>query len=277
MSKMVLPFNAKGKNMKILVTTIAAMAIAGAANAADVGAELGADVTKDVAGNYVVTPSVDLTFGHKTEGATAFGELGVVADNGDLVVDSWHIGLALGATSVKFGDQDDLFDIGGLEVVGGDTLVTPDDDHESVIVTHGAFAGLVGFTDITADVGEIENVQLSYAKDYGKIDVLAAVDYNLNSEDTIVAVATGVDVNEAAYANLAVTYADAFAYEAVGSYALNDTLKASAFINGDEDEFAQNIGTGVVFAKDGLEAYAEVGYNLDSEEVTPALGVSLSF
>jgi hypothetical protein len=263
--------------MKLLLTTVAAIAFAGTAFAADISTEIGADVTKNVAGDYIVTPSVDLSFGHKAEGATAFGAVGVVSDNGDLVIDTWNLGLAFGGTSVSFGDQEDLFSFGGLEVVGGDTLADVADDHESIIVEHNVFSGLIGFTDIGTDVSDIENVQLAYASDYGKIDVNAALDYNLDTEDTTVAVATGVDVNEALYANVTVTYADAVAYEALGAYTVNESVKVRGYINGDEDDFAQNLGAGVVYGKDGLEAYAEVGYNVDAKEVTPALGVSFSF
>lgn len=263
--------------MKLLLTTVAAIAFAGAAFAADFGGEVGAEFTKNNAGDFIATPTVEMSFGHKVAGATAFGAVGVEADNSDLVVDSWHVGVAFGGTSVSFGDQEDLFSFGGLEVVGGDTLADPADDHESIIVEHNVFSGLIGFTDIGTDISEIENVQLGYASDYGKIDVNAALDYNLNTEDTTVAVATGVDVSEALYANVTVTYADAFAYEAMGTYSATDALDVSAFINGDEDDMAQNIGAGVVYTKDSLSAFAEVGYNLDTEETTPALGVSFSF
>lgn len=263
--------------MKLLLTTVAAVAFAGAAFAADVSGSVGADFSKNNAGDFIATPTVELSFGHKAAGATAFGAVGVEADNGDLVVDSWHVGVAVGGSSVSFGDQGDLFSFGGLEAVGGDTLADPADDHESIIVEHTVFSGLIGFTDIGTDISEIENLQLGYASDYGKIDVAAALDYNLNTEDTTVAVATGVDVSEALYANLTVTYADAFAYEALGAYTVSESIKVSGYINGDEDDFAQNIGAGVLYGKDGLEAYAEVGYDIDAEEVTPALGVSFSF
>jgi hypothetical protein len=56
-----------------------------------------------------------------------------------------------------------------------------------------------------------------------------------------------------------------------------DALDVSAFVNGDADDMAQNIGAGVVYTKDSLSAFAEVGYNLDAKETTPALGVSFSF
>lgn len=266
--------------MKLLLTTVAAVAFAGAAFAADFSGEVGADVTRNVAGDYVATPTIELSFGHKADGATAFGGVGVEADNGDLVVDSWHVGVAFGGTSLSFGDQGDLFDFGGLEVVGGDTLADPADDHESLIVGHGAFSALVGFTDIGADMGDVENVQLAYDKDYGVVVVSAAVDYNLNTEAYILAVAADSNVTETVNLGTTLTYDDAaslLAYEAVGTYDGFEAVAISAFVNGDETDMAQNIGAGVVYTKDSLSAYAEVGYNLDTKEATPAVGVAFSF
>lgn len=263
--------------MKLLLTTVAVIAFTGAAFAADFGGSVGADITENSVGDFIATPSVELSFGNKAEGGTAFGSVGVEADGGNVVVDSWNVGVAFSGTSVSFGDQGDLFSFGGLEVVGGDTLASPSDDHESIIVEYNEFSGLIGFTDISNDISDIENIQLGYANDYGKIDVNAALDYNLDTEDTTVAVATGVDVSEALYANLTVTYADSLAYEALGSYTVDEAFKVNAYINGDEDELAQNIGAGVIYGNDGFKAYAEVGYNLNTEELTPAFGVGLSF
>ena len=266
--------------MKLLLTTVAAIAFAGAAFAADFGGTVGAEVTKNVAGDFVATPTVELSFGHKAKGATAFGAVGVEADGSDLTVDSWHVGVAFGGTSVSFGDQGDLFGFGGLEVVGGDTLADPADDHESVIVGHGAVDVLVGLTDISANVGEIENVQVAYSKELGIVKVTSAVDYNLDTEAYILALAVDASVSEDISASATATYDDAaslVAYEAVGTYSALDVLAVSAFINGDADDMAQNIGAGVVYTKESLSAFAEVGYNLDTEAATPAIGVSFNF
>jgi len=280
MSKIFAIDTQKGKNMKLLLTTVAAVAFAGTAFAADLGGEVGAEFTKNLAGDYVATPTIELSFGHKTEGATAFGGVGVEAVNGNLVVDSWYVGAGFGATSLSFGDQGDLFSFGGLEVVGGDTLADPADDHESLIVTHSALSALVGFTDISNDVGEVENVQLAYSKEFGVVDVASAVDYNLNTEAYILAVAVDANVSDAFGAGVTVTYDDAasiVAYEAIGTYNTLDVLAVSAFVNGNDADMAQNIGAGVVYTKNSLSAFAEVGYNLDTEETTPAMGVSFSF
>jgi hypothetical protein len=259
---------------------VIAVFAAGSASAADLAGEVGTELTKNNLGNYVATPTIELSFGHKLEGATAFGGVDVEAVNSDIVVDGWHVGVAFGGTSVSFGDQGDLFSFGGLEVVGGDTLADPADDHESVIVGHGALDVLVGLTDIGADVGDIENVQLAYAKELGVVGVTGAVDYNLDTEAYILAVAVDYGVTDAIGAGVTATYDDAnsvVAYEAMGTYGASDALVVSAFVNGDDADMAQNLGAGVVYTKEKLSAFAEVGYNLDAEEITPAVGVSFNF
>lgn len=264
----------------VFMATVAALFVAGAATAADLSGAVGTEVTKNNAGDYVATPTVELSFGHKAEGATAFGSIGVEAANSNLVIDSWHVGVAFGGTSLSFGDQGDLFDFGGLEVVGGDTLAAPADDHESLIVGHGNVSALVGFTDIGADMGDVENVQLAYATKLSVANVAGAVDYNFDTKAYVLAVAVDADVTDAINAGVTVSYDDAASvvgYEAVGRYAALDALAVSAFINGDDADMAQNIGTGVVYTKDSLSAFAEVGYNLDTKETTPAIGVSFNF
>jgi hypothetical protein len=270
----------------MLIATVSAAMLATSAAAADLAAEIGVDVTKNDLGNYIATPSVELSFGSKGEDATAFGGGKVIADDGVLVVDEWYLGVNFGATAVSFGDQGDLFDFGGLEVVGGaltntnGVLADPEFDNESVIVRHGDFAGLVGFANIGTDVGDIENVQLSYAHDYGTVNVIGAVDYKIDGGYYILAVAADSNVTEQVNLAATVTYDSAvsvLAYETVATYDYNESLSVAGFLNGDEDELAQNIGAGVVYTKDGLKAFAEVGYDLDTDEVAPAVGVSFSF
>lgn len=255
---------------KLFLTTVAVVAFAGTAYAADVAGEVTVDVAKD-AGNYVATPSVDLSFGAKGDAATMFAGVDVTVDSGDLVLDGWHIGTKFGATSVSFGDQGDLFSFGGLEVVGGETLASVSDDHESVIVKSGNIGVLVGFTDITADVGDIENVQLAYSGEAGAVKYNTTVDYNLDTEDFVVGAAAKTEIS-AVNAGLAVTYADAFAYEVTAGYKM-----ATVFVNGDEADALQNVGFGLAHTFNGANLYAEVGYNVDTEEATPAVGVSFAF
>jgi hypothetical protein len=263
-------------NFKTAALVSAFALFAGTAYAADVGAKVEVDVVETASGKFVATPSVELTFGSDDTSAV-FGGASVASVDEDLFVDEWFIGVNVGSTRVSLGDQGDLFDFGGLEAIGGETLASPADDHVSVIVTQGAFSGLIGFTDIESDLGEIENVQLSYAASVQTVDLIAAVDYNLNTEDFIVALDAATAVNDVFSVGGTLTYENIIAYEARGAYTVTATVVAAGFINGDENDWAQNVGAGLLYANDGLEAYAEVGYNLDSDEVTPAVGVSFSF
>ena len=49
------------------------------------------------------------------------------------------------------------------------------------------------------------------------------------------------------------------------------------YFDGDEDDALQNIGLGWKRDVNGLTLFAEGAYNLDSEEIKPAVGASFSF
>jgi hypothetical protein len=72
------------------------------------------------------------------------------------------------------------------------------------------------------------------------------------------------------------TYVDstsAVGYEVSAGYG-----DIQGFVNGDKDDGLQNIGGGVYKdMSNGLGFYAEAGYNIDAEEITPAAGVSFNF
>lgn len=257
---------------KLILTAATVFGMTGAVYAADFGGEISVDVERNSAGNYVATPGVDLSFGVKGPDATVFGGVDVTLSRSDsLVLDGWNIGTSFGATSVSFGDQGDLFSFGGLEVVGGDTLADVADDHESLIVKQGNFGALVGFTDITNDISDVENVQLSYAGAISTVKYNATVDYNVVTEDYVFGGAFATEMGKAKL-GLATTYGDLFAYEATVGY---DAV--TVFANGDEVDAMQNIGAGVNYSINNANVYAEVGYNLDTQEATPAFGVGLSF
>jgi hypothetical protein len=256
---------------KLILTTATVFGLSGAVYAADFGGEVSLDIERNSAGDFIATPGVDLSFGITGDAATVFGGVDVTAENGDMVLDGWNIGTSFGETSVSFGDQGDLFSFGGLEAVGGDTLADVADDHESLIVKQGNFGALVGFTDITNDASEVENLQLSYAGTINTVKYNATVDYNLTTEDYVVGGAFTTEMGKAKL-GLAATYGDLFAYEATVGF---DAV--TVFANGDEVDAMQNIGAGVSYDINGAALYAEVGYNLDTEELTPAIGVGLSF
>lgn len=249
--------------MRKFLTTATALLCANVAMA-DVTGSVDLDVTENASDNYIMTPTIKLGFGGGAgDVSVALKEVG-----GDITLDRYSVGTQVGTVGVSFGDQEDIFDLGaGLEVVGGTTLANPAESNENVQLSFGGVVAMVGFTDVTTDVTEVTNFQVATVIDAGIANVTSVIDYNKASEDfTYGLSATVSDID------LAVTYADDFAYEL--GYNL---LGVDAFLNGDEDNTVQNVGAGYVTVLNGAEVYAEVGYNVDSEETTPAVGLSFSF
>jgi hypothetical protein len=232
---------------------------------------IGFDLTENASGNIVADSVVEL-------GVTAplgFASVDVIEENGTAKLDGYSMGTTIAGVDVSIGKQGDVLgSFGGVtEVVGGATLANPASDHETIqIGTRGVLAS-VGFTDVTKDVSDIENVQVAYGMMLNGVAVVSGLDYNFNSEDvTLLTNATttvqGVPVG------LTATYADHFAYELDASM-----FGVTGFVNGDEDDMLQNIGAGYygTITGSGFDFYAEAGYNLDAEEITPAAGISFSF
>lgn len=258
-----------------MIMTAALATLAGAAHAADITGKVKVDFAQGVNDDAYATTEMDLGFKSAVQGDGFIGGLGlkVESDNGDnIALDSWNLGYKFGDTTVSFGDQGDLFDFGGLEVIGGETLQNPADGQDSLIVTHKNYSAMIGFTDIGTDLSEIENAQLSYTGNIGPVATVNSIDYNFNTEVTTVGMSGSVQVAEKTNAALAVTYTDYAAYELSVNH---DAF--TAFVNGDEHDSLQNVGFGYSAAVHGADVYAEVGYNLDTEEFTPAVGVSINF
>lgn len=267
----------------VFMTAIAAMAISTAAFAeetttATVSPELlvtggvGVDFTENTAGNVEAESTVE--FGLDVNAFGSFATFGLeVVDGGDVTLDSWKVGTELGFGTVSYGDQGDLFVGNDFEVVGGDTIADPA-EFDSLMVTVGDAAVMVALTDATSDVTDVESVQGSYGLDMGAMTLTAVGDYNIDSEDYILGGKASMDVNDIALGGI-VTYGSA--NETVGYEASVGYSMVTAFVNGDDTDTLQNVGAGVNHTVNGLNIYAEGSYNVDSEEFTPAAGVSFNF
>jgi hypothetical protein len=259
----------------VFITTIAAMAFAGAATAAELGGSVGVEITENSAGNYVAETTLGFGVTAETGVGVAFGGFDFESvDGGNLTVDGWQVGVELPSATLSFGDQGDIFVGNDFEIVGGDTIANPASSHESLIAEFGAGAILVGFTDITTDLGDIENIQGSYSLTSGQIGLTAVGDYNIDSENWTVGAKADAKLSEVAVGGI-VTYAQAtevVAYEASAGYSF-----VTAFVNGDDTDAFQNVGAGVAYDFSGLNVYAEGTYNVDAETNSVGAGVSFSF
>jgi hypothetical protein len=256
-------------------TTFAATANAESAatyNSPMVFGSVGIDVTENAAGDMIGTPDIDLGI------VAPFGiaSIDLTTKDDDVVLDGYSLGGNVSGVAVSFGDQGDLLDtFGGVtEVVGGTTLANPADAHETLRFGLGGISAGVGLTDIGQDLTDVENVQVTYATGLAGIALSTGVDYNLDAEDLTVLTTADFIIMEEYAAGATVTYADDFAYEVnVGVFGV------TGFMNGDADDMTQNIGAGYYgdLAGGTVSYYAEAGYNLDNEAVTPAAGLSFNF
>lgn len=259
--------------MRKLFMMLAAITFASSASAeGTLGGSLNVEVTENVAGDYVATTTLGLGFG---AGDVAFGSVDIESvDGATFQVDAWKVGTVVGPATLSFGKQGDLMVENDFEIVGGDTLATLADDHESLQIAVGDAAVMVGLTDITSDVTEVENVQGSYTFNIADSAITAVGDYNLNSEEWTVGSKAGLNFGEVALGGI-VTYGSAneiFAYEASAGYSI-----ATAFVNGDQNDALQNVGAGISTTVNGLGVYAEGTYNIDSKDTKLGGGISFSF
>ena len=249
--------------MRTLLLTASAIVFAGALQAAEVTGKIAIDF-RDLNSALAATPS--LSFG--TSASAGNASVGLKVDgSGNIYVDRWKVGTTMGGVALSYGDQKDLFQLGaGLEKVGGDTLANPAESATSLIAGFSGVQVLVGLGDATTDTSDVANLQV--ATEVAGATVV--VDYNLGTTDVVFGLAyTVADVN------LTATYADQLAYEAGYTFA---DYGVAVYVNGDESNFLQNVGAGYsTKLADGASVYAEANYNVDTQTMTPAAGISFSF
>jgi hypothetical protein len=252
----------------VFITTIAALAFAGAAAAQTVSGEVSLDAAENTAGNWVVTPGFELGL-NAGEIATVDLDFSAV-DGGAVTLDNWTVGTTVGSVGIAIGDDNGLFP--GAE--GEQTLVEPA-MAESVKLSYGSAAVAVGFTNWSADVTDISNVQGAYTFDVAGLAVTAAGDYNFNTENTVLgAGVSGLDVGVVALGG-AMTYdvdAELFGFETVAS-----AYGVTAYVNGDSNDALQNIGGEYEYAIGGATLTAGANYNIDTEDFAPTAGLSFNF
>jgi hypothetical protein len=259
----------------VIMTTLAALFVAGSVSAAELGGSVGFEITENAAGKYVAETTLGFGITADTGVGVAFGGFDIeTVDGGNLTIDGWQLGVSFGNTTLSFGDQGDIFVGGRMNFYGEDTLALPTTD-VSLIVSHGAFSGLIGFEDITADIGDVRNIQAAATVEAGAVSVTGAIDYNRATTETTLGADVGYAVNQDVGVGAVLTYAldaKAFGYEGYATYNV-----ATFFVNGDDNKAFQNIGAGVSQDFGGLNVYAETEYNVDSKNTRFGLGVAFSF
>jgi len=243
---------------------------AAVANPVTLTGEIKTTIAETAADKYGATTTFGLDVGVT---GIAFGGLDfAVGSDEKLALDEWHIGANLGLATVSYGDQGNNW----IGAEGEQTIADPAMG-DSLKVSVGDATVALGMTDATADVTDLSNVQATYTMGVADdLSLTGAVDYNLDSETTILGASLGgVDLGVAT-ASGAFTYgldSEAWGYEGVVA-----TGGLTAYLNGDNVEALQNIGGGYdMTIAGGLELGADLSYNMNSEEFKPSVSASFSF
>ena len=260
----------------VFITTIAALAFAGVAQAEDTAAPaagpvISGEVSLDFAetANDKIGGTMGLDLGVDVSGMATV-DLDFSATDGNAVtLDNWTVGTSLNGLAMAFGDDNGVMP--GAE--GEQTLAAPAMT-ESLQVTTGAVSVAVGLTDWTTDITDVSNVQGAYT--FGDvISLTAAADYNMDSENTVLgAGVAGVDLGVASLGGAA-TYdmdAEVFGFESVVT-----SGGLTAYLNGDDTDALQNIGGEYEVGVAGATFTAGANYNVDTEDFAPTASVSFNF
>ena len=243
---------------------------AAVANPVTLTGEIKTTIAETAADKYGATTTFGLDVGVT---GIAFGGLDFAVGSDDkLALDEWHVGANLGLATVSYGDQGNNW----IGAEGEQTIADPAMG-DSLKVSVGDATVALGMTDATADVTDLSNVQATYTMGVADdLSLTGAVDYNLDSETTILGASLGgVDLGVAT-ASGAFTYgldSEAWGYEGVVA-----TGGLTAYLNGDNVEALQNIGGGYdMTIAGGLELGADLSYNMNSEEFKPSVSAAFSF
>lgn len=263
--------------MRNLLASTALVLMAGSAMAADLGGEISIDIKKSVAtGDWGATTSFDLGIASMGSAVPAFGAIELDMDSdANITLDEWKLGTVVnGDAVISVGKQGNVWLDRESDAAHAETA---DPAMKESLQVRAAGASLaIGFTDVEKDVTDIENVQGKYEMGVGSnVGVAAAGDYNMNTEEWTLGARAEVAVSDMINVGQMVTYGSAdetIAYESdVSAFGL------TAYLNGDADEFAQNVGGSYTYDLNGVELGAGVNYNIDTETTSPSVSATFAF
>ena len=233
-----------------------------------ISGEVSLDFAETTNNNYGGTFNLDL--GIDVDGLATVDLDFAVDENGNGSLDDWTVGTTVGALGVALGTDNGVMP--GAE--GEQTLAAPVMT-ESVAVTTGSVEVALGFTDWNTDITDISNVQGAYTMSVASLDVTAAADFNLDTDNTVLgAGVAGLDLGVASLGG-AMTYdmdAEVFGFEAVAT-----TGGLTAYLNGDDTDALQNIGGEYEVDVNGATLATGANYDVDAKDLTPTVSLSFNF
>ena len=260
----------------VFMATVAAMALSTAAFAEEttavatplISGEVALDFAETAAGDMAGTMGIDL--GIDAAGLATVDLDFAIDEDGNGTLDDWTVGTTVGTVGLAFGTDNGVMP--GAE--GEQTLAAPAMT-ESLALSMGSAAVAVGFTDWNTDITDISNVQGAYTLGVVGLDVTAAADYNLDSENTVLGAGVGGIELVGVGLGGAMTYdVDA---ETLGFETVATAYGLTAYLNGDDTDALQNIGGEYEMAVGGATFTAGANYNIDTEDFAPTAGIAFAF
>ena len=256
--------------MKMVLTTLAAMLVAsvaaaeGTVNGPTLSGKIESVIKENATGNWGATTSFDLGVA-AGDAASASMDFVIGADD-KVLLDQWSVGTTVGVASVSVGDQGDIW----VAAEGEHTMANPIMD-ESLMISMDNISVAMEFGDMSDDLTDIEAIQGSVDFDVSdNITATAAMDYDLDAEAYTIGGRLDVDQIGAV-----MTYAEAsdtIAFEVDANMS-----GITAYLNGDENEIARNIGATYNWGFANLDVEPGVNYDLDAEELEPSITLGFSF
>jgi hypothetical protein len=259
---------------KLLITTATMAMLSTGAMAADLGGEMTMTFAENAAEDWAGTMALDLDV---SAGDAATLDLGFTTSEGNAVVlDTWVLGTPVAGANIEVGNDLDAW----VGAEGEHTIALPNQSQTGIAVSANGVKVAVGLTDWETDVTDVNNIQGSYTTSISNLGLTAAVDYDMDSED----LTYGGRVEASLLGNAVGgtgTYdptAEHFAYEVDTSLALSTSMNVMAYLNGDQDEMAQNLGGEVTYnLLAGVELGAAVNYDIVNEDTVPSVTATFAF
>lgn len=202
----------------------------------------------------------------------AMGRMDLVTDaDNDLTLNEWSFGTTVGGVAMSWGKQGNIW----IDTEAGSTIEEPTMGESLQLSVGNASVGF-GLTDSSVDVTDLANIQASATVDAGILAVTAAGDYNLDSEEWVLAGrADTAGMLDGVRLGGAVSYGSLS--ETIGLEADATVMGVTAYVSGDQDDLAQHVGGSYGYDLSGVLLEGAVDYDIDAENVTPKITATFSF
>ena len=221
------------------------------------------EVGKNTAGTFVATP--EITISQDVVSGFGVGSISLVSDGSSILVDEYSFGMETPVIGLSFGDQGDIFLTGAFD---GSSLANPTTGKQSLQMSAYGVKTHVGFTDVTAKIADVSNIQFAIASEIGSL----VSDYNFDDKTYAVGLGMSVTAGQVGL-NVNATYGTVGAAYEVSTSAFDATVYA----NGAEGQILSEIGFGRSTSIANMTLETNLAYQVVAKTYEPTLTLTSSF